>query len=167
VQANGHLRCTVYASGNIDAQVGQRGCLCRAKSQSRRRAAGITLQIGRRIRKSEHLRALPHYPQRQNFLICAQDRISRLSSASCCVEHKTLRRSVSRRHSSRLSMRWSMYPTSNSFVFRASFSSTRNRSSSMRNNDSSRLMAGTGSIRSCGGAPGSNRMIGLRLVAAH
>jgi len=60
-----------------------------------------------------------------------------------------------------------MYPTSNSFVFRASFSSARNRSNSMRNNDSSRLMAGTGSIRSCGGASGSNRMIGLRLVAAH
>jgi hypothetical protein len=46
-------------------------------------------------------------------------------------------------------------------------SGARNRSNSMRNNDGSRLMAGTGSIRSCGGASGSNRMIGLRLVAAH
>ncbi len=60
-----------------------------------------------------------------------------------------------------------MYPTSNSFVFRASFSSARNRSNSMRNNDSCLLIAGTGSVRSCGGASGSNRMIGLRLVAAH
>jgi hypothetical protein len=48
-----------------------------------------------------------------------------------------------------------MYPTSNSFVFDASFSSTRNHSNSMRNNDSSRLIAGTGSIRPCG-ASGSN-----------
>jgi hypothetical protein len=50
-----------------------------------------------------------------------------------------------------------MYPTSNSFVLLASFSSARKRSNSMRNNDSSRLIAGTGSIRSCGGASGSNR----------
>src|SRR6516162_10292816 len=89
---------------------------------------------GSGLEKSERPEDLTALFAIQNFLICAQDRTNRLPSAFCCIEHKALRRSASRRHSSRLSMRRSMYPTSNSFVLLASFSSARKRSNSMRNN---------------------------------
>jgi hypothetical protein len=36
LQANSHFRCTVHASGSLDVQVGQRGCV-EAKSHPRAR----------------------------------------------------------------------------------------------------------------------------------